>query len=200
MKPLAYTGLYLGGLDYAIINPIFFPYRLKKFHSLGNNGLTLTIALGSCLDHSIVHRLIAGLDQGIAKINLIGNYPKITPNSDHHASIEQYQSLSPNQIAKVYLESDLAIGAGGVMTLEMIYFGLPLIVVSVASNQVSQCHYLKKQRLIKYLGHKHNWSETKLQKMLHSIIEKIPCFEHRQRCQVAVDGCGAQRIVSKLYP
>ena len=203
IKPLMYTGLYLGGLDYAIINPILSQYRIVKSVCVDVQRVfrkpILTIALGTCLDHSIVHRLIACLDNGTMMINLIGNYPEIHRFSSNLDNIRQYQSLSPDQLGEIYQESDLAIGAGGVMTLEMIYIGLPVIVVSVASNQLVQCQYLREKGLIQYLDHQHDWSETKLQKMVNHYLGHDQ-VEHRQKCQVAVDGCGAQRIVSKLYP
>lgn len=57
-----------------------------------------------------------------------------------------------SNLAEIYSQSDLAIGAGGATTGERIYLGLPSIVFSLADNQVEVAKYLDAKNYITFLG------------------------------------------------
>ena len=57
-----------------------------------------------------------------------------------------------SNMAEIYSQSDLAIGAGGATTGERIFLGLPSIVFSLADNQVEVAKYLDEKDYITFLG------------------------------------------------
>ena len=58
--------------------------------------------------------------------------------------------VNPKNIAKVFLNSNIAISAGGTTLWELLYLGIPTIVFETASNQKQIIHLLKKDNLILY--------------------------------------------------
>lgn len=92
--------------------------------------------------------------------------------------IEAIVSKAPNiklHIAVPYvrdllLQSDLYVGAGGTITWERAYLGLPSIVISVASNQEEVNEGLGDLGAIHYLGKRENVSDVEIQQAIHSLI------------------------------
>jgi len=66
------------------------------------------------------------------------------PNLDFH--------LQTYGIAKLMAGADLSIGAGGTMTWERCYLGLPTIIIAIAENQDRMCRELDKKGAAVYLG------------------------------------------------
>lgn len=65
-----------------------------------------------------------------------------------------------NNMAKLMVKSDLAIGAGGSTTWERCYLGLPTIVLIVAQNQSETTQALAEKGIIINLGYAKNVSES----------------------------------------
>jgi UDP-2,4-diacetamido-2,4,6-trideoxy-beta-L-altropyranose hydrolase len=57
-----------------------------------------------------------------------------------------------SNMAEIFSQSDLAIGAGGATTGERIFLGLPSIVFSLADNQVEVAKHLHENNYITFLG------------------------------------------------
>ncbi len=54
-----------------------------------------------------------------------------------------------------YLESDLAVSAGGSSCYELAYFGIPNVIITIADNQLGIAREFHRQHLGVYLGMKH---------------------------------------------
>ena len=60
--------------------------------------------------------------------------------------------LNPNSIFDIMMKCDLAILAGGTMTFEAVHCRLPMIIISIANNQVNQSIGWENIGVAKYLG------------------------------------------------
>lgn len=66
------------------------------------------------------------------------------PSTDYHCQVEN--------MAELIARADLAIGAGGSVTWERCFLGLPALVITVADNQVETARDLAEAGVIEYLG------------------------------------------------
>lgn len=103
---------------------------------------------------------------------------------------------SPEDMAEVYLESDIAISAGGSSCYELAHFGIPNIIIAVADNQIKVSHELDKQKVSIYLGKK---NELKAERLTYNVKELIDNYSLRKQMRLngrkLVDGKGKERIV-----
>ncbi|GAG07678.1 unnamed protein product, partial [marine sediment metagenome] len=103
---------------------------------------------------------------------------------------------SPENMANLYLESDIAISAGGSSCYELAYFGIPNIIITLADNQLNIAHELDKQKISTYLGTK---NEIEIEQLKNKVKELINNDSLRktmsQNGKKLVDGKGKERIV-----
>jgi len=104
---------------------------------------------------------------------------------------------SPKDISNLYLESDIAISAGGSSCYELAYFGIPNIIITIADNQLNIAKELDREKISIYLGLKNEIKKEKLQNKVKELINN-----HLLRKTISkngkklVDGKGKERIVS----
>ena len=97
-------------------------------------------------------------------------------------------------------QSDLAFGATGVTTWERMCLGLPSIVITIADNQVPAATALHNDGLITYLGCDHEVTIQSVQEAITSkMADKGALKQESERIKCFVDGCGASRVVDKIY-
>ncbi|MBI5329733.1 MAG: UDP-2,4-diacetamido-2,4,6-trideoxy-beta-L-altropyranose hydrolase [Betaproteobacteria bacterium] len=131
----------------------------------------------------------------------------INPASPHAASLRQQadgcaQVVLHNELpslAPLMVQADLALGAGGATSWERCCLGLPALVITLAENQKPIAAELDRRGLLRWLGHKHEVSETTFTQALQDIFATgiSPEWAERFR-QQPVDGQGAERVVSTL--
>jgi len=61
------------------------------------------------------------------------------------------------KVLKLIINSDLAIGSGGINLLERLFLGLPSIVITTADNQLNAVKNYNKNKKILYFGHSNNF-------------------------------------------
>ena len=107
--------------------------------------------------------------------------------------------FSPENMADLYIDSDISISAGGSSCYELAYFGIPNIIISVANNQVNIAKELDKKKVSFYLGRKEDFSSKKLKERLLELINNSS-----QRAKMIhngislVDGQGKKRIIESM--
>lgn len=79
--------------------------------------------------------------------------------------------LQTSRIATLMAAADLAIGAGGTMTWERCYLGLPAIIVSIAKNQDRTCQALAQKNAAVYLGKQEEAGIRSIADAIHFAIE-----------------------------
>lgn len=111
-------------------------------------------------------------------------------------AIELYEHVP--RMSEFLARADIAIGAGGVATLERLSAGLPSIVVSVAENQEHISEALARDSLIVYLGPS---SVATAQALCNAVSELAPAEVRRTfawRGPDVVDGFGTQRVARRM--
>lgn len=104
-----------------------------------------------------------------------------------------------DQIAKIFWNADLGIGAGGTTTWERCALGLPSIVVSIAENQEKISEDLAKTGAILYVGRSDAVTAETLGRVISTVLN-CPGFlqalsDHASRL---VDGKGAKRVALQM--
>lgn len=80
-------------------------------------------------------------------------------------------TVQSQDIASIMAQTDLAIGAGGIMAWERCAMGLPSICWSIAANQIMQNQSLSEHNAIVYLGEEQTEIESSLTPVLDELIE-----------------------------
>ena len=131
----------------------------------------------------------------------------IGESNPHRAQIERL--CDDNSGFKLYIQIDymaelmsrahLAIGAGGTVNWERFYLGLPVLVVSIAENQVKGSEDLAESGMIHYLGHYDKVTKKIISEKLKEILnqpEELEKLSHMVKN--LVDGKGVSRVVDEL--
>jgi UDP-2,4-diacetamido-2,4,6-trideoxy-beta-L-altropyranose hydrolase len=106
---------------------------------------------------------------------------------------------SPENMADIYLESDIAISAGGSSCYELAYFGIPNIIITVADNQLNIAKELDKKNVSIYLGKKEDFSSNKIKENVLKLINDNSLRKNMaENGRKLVDGKGKQRIIEVM--
>lgn len=106
---------------------------------------------------------------------------------------------SPVNMADIYLDSDIAVSAGGSSCYELAYYGIPNIIVATADNQLKLAQELDNKKVSIFLGKK---EVVKLEKIKEHIEYLINDYSLRksmsQNGKKLIDGKGKVRIVDNI--
>jgi len=103
---------------------------------------------------------------------------------------------SPENIVDLYLDTDIAISAGGTTCYELAYFGIPNIIITIADNQFKNASELDKQKVSIYLGKKEEIKPKQLKNKFNELVNNLPLSKNLSRNgKKMVDGKGKERIV-----
>ena len=103
-----------------------------------------------------------------------------------------------NKISKIMENSDLSIGAGGSMTWERAYLGIPSIVSILSKNQLEITNTMEKKGCIYNMG----WAKDVKISDYEKIFQKIKIKELNtmsRKNKKLVDGRGISRISKKIF-
>jgi len=102
-------------------------------------------------------------------------------------------------LADLMSTSALAIGAGGVTSLERICLGLPSLVTTIAVNQIRSTQRLASLGLLRYLGHWPVIDPASIAESTEALLEDAH-WRHRSNAlgMELVDGRGASRVAQEM--
>jgi len=176
----------------------------RKEKRIKKNVEKILVTLGG-IDHGdltlqILKILKEIIDKNVEIIVVIGPLNKI--NDDFQSKINEEDNpnfrfvFSPENMADLYLESDIAISAGGSSCYELAYFGIPNIIITVADNQLNIAKKLDKKNVSVYIGRKEDFSSKKLKE---NLLELINNSSQRGKMikngMSLVNGQGKKRII-----
>lgn len=104
----------------------------------------------------------------------------------------------PEEVPALMASCDLAILAGGTMSYEASYLGLPLILVPVAANQLRACRGWQTRAEAIVLDSPQTLTVAALEAALKTLIDD-PSRRSRMGQTGLVDGQGAERLISALF-
>tara|TARA_B100001540_G_scaffold174001_1_gene153748 strand:- start:898 stop:1947 length:1050 start_codon:yes stop_codon:yes gene_type:complete len=107
-------------------------------------------------------------------------------------------STESKKLSKLIQNSDLSIGAGGSMTWERAYLGIPSIVSILSKNQIEITKSMEKKGCIYNMGWSKNVKISDYQKILDRlVINELNSMSQKNR--KVVDGKGISRIDEKIF-
>jgi len=149
----------------------------------------------------IVKILQNNIDETI-KLNVVVN--------ENYRSLKKLQDLSEKnkqiilwnnvkEMGKLMKEMDLAISAGGSTVWELLYIGVPTILMIIADNQKDIAKNLSKDGYIENLGWYNKISDKEI---LMKIMELVNNNQKRERLfkqgQKLIDGSGKKKIAKEV--
>ena len=103
-----------------------------------------------------------------------------------------------NKISKIMENSDLSIGAGGSMTWERAYLGIPTIVSIISKNQLEITNTMEKKGCIYNMGWARDVTISDYEKIFQKIkIKDLNTMSGKNK--KLVDGRGISRINKKIF-
>ncbi len=113
------------------------------------------------------------------------------PNVSYHCQI--------SHIASLMACADIALGAGGVTTLERCCLGLPAVVVAVADNQIDVSVSMAEAGCIRFLGKAGDVSADDMANALRDLTDRPhELAEMSANGMAMVDGNGCERVAAAL--
>ena len=111
----------------------------------------------------------------------------IGSNNDNRHQIEELISLHPSALLHVQVENmkellakaKLAVGAGGVNTLERIAVGVPSVVITTADNQLPSIKQLHKNGVVLWVGHFNEVSDRDICLTIERTIQDLGKIKKR---------------------
>lgn len=107
--------------------------------------------------------------------------------------------IQPADVAGLFASCDLALLGGGISIYEAAACGLPMIVASLADNQLRQCQAWNDLGAAIFLGRADELAATQIDSTVRTLIGDRRKREHMSAIgRNAVDGRGAERLASHL--
>lgn len=104
-------------------------------------------------------------------------------------------------VPEFFLSADLAIGAGGISTLERIATGLPSLVILTADNQRKVSRMAEEQGVITVLGESSEVGVDDIEAALRHFVSHPEVLEElSSKCLCHVDGRGTARTAALIQP
>jgi UDP-2,4-diacetamido-2,4,6-trideoxy-beta-L-altropyranose hydrolase len=103
---------------------------------------------------------------------------------------------SPENMADIYLQSDIAVSAGGSSCYELAYFGIPNVIVATADNQIKLAQELDERKISIFLGKKEIVKAEKIRGHVEKLKNDYSLRKSMsQNGKKLIDGKGRVRIV-----
>lgn len=162
----------------------------------------ILITLGGTDPDNFILKVLQSLeniDRNITRTVVLG------PFNQNYDEIEKYKKkssqnikfvITPEDITGIYLDSDIAISAGGTSSYELAYFGIPNIIITVAENQKNIAYEMDRKQVSISIGRKKEFDPEVLKNKLKELIEK-PSLRSKmsENGKKLIDGKGKIRVV-----
>lgn len=163
------------------------PKRLLIFFSaIDTDGLTLKVL-----------KLIKSNNNSLAIDIIIGSKSKdISMIKEALDETSDNLYVDCNEVAKVMLEADIAIGAGGCVSWERASLGLPTLLIAIADNQQEIAKQLAAKKAVIYLGNKTEFEASQLLEKLNQLINDKNFYKNMVDSSLTVcDGQGINKVI-----
>lgn len=197
----------LAGAKYALLRPEFAAQREESLarRKKGGGVERILVSLGLTDIGGITARVVAALLAGPlqAKIDVV-----VGPDAPSRSALEDMGArdkrlvlhVDPPDMARLMVEADLAIGAGGTTTWERCCLGLPTIVLVLASNQKLIARNLEEAGAVLVTCGAGVPELAELVEKVQDMIDRPAIFCAMSTAAAAiVDGRGAERVRRSIH-
>jgi len=149
---------YLLGPRYVIL-PISFNHEIISQRKYSNATQNVLVAMGGGDEYNLTLKIVTDL----LELNSLTLHIILGAGYEYEDSLSKLLSNSclkyktykniKNMFAK-YMECDVGIGAGGLISSELVATKTPTILISTYEHQIERCQFFDNKGLVIYLGHK----------------------------------------------
>ena len=189
----------LRGSAYVMLRDELLVREKKKYH---DSVKKILITLGGSDPDNYLLKVLQSLDTVAKKVDvqvIVGPFNQFLSQLKSYVKQSNANIVlitSPEKMVDFYLESDLAVSAGGSSCYELAYFGIPNVIITIADNQLGIAREFHRQQLGVYLGMKHQVKPEAIKNKIKELIENHSLRQRMSRNEkILVDGKGKQRIV-----
>ena len=192
------------GPKYVMLRDELLIRERKKFK---NNVEKILVTLGGVGYSNLIDKIPKNLKEIIDKnIEIIVIFPSLNNiNEKFHLKINKFNNsnfrivFSPENMADLYLESDIAISAGGISCYELAYFGIPNLIISIAENQLNIAKELNEKNVSVYLGKEEEFDFNIIKENILKLINDNSLRRKMSKNGIKlVDGKGKKRIIEVM--
>ncbi len=190
---------FLLGTKYVMLRDELLKIEMKRYN---DSVKKILITLGGIDKDNLTLKIIKNINEINAEVKLI---VVSGPYNTHYDDLKKFANnnsrkidviSSPRSMLDIYLESDIAISAGGSSCYELAYFGIPNIIITVADNQLNIAKALDKKNVSIYLGKKEEFSSNRIKENVLKLINDNSLRKNMaENGRKIVDGKGKKRIV-----
>ena len=148
---------FLLGLQYAIL-PLNFDFEKIAARTFLQKPETLLIAMGGADDLNFTQKVIDVLLQNRISLKIIiivgsgYRYKDELEASLKNSSIQYEIKQNVTNMFEEYMRCDIALGAGGLTSFELIATRTPAIIIATYEHQIARSVYFDHEEMVKYLG------------------------------------------------
>lgn len=194
------------GTDFALLRPEFSD-RSRKRHSAAQQAVRkVLIAPGQTDPSHITGRAVEATQAALAdaEIDIVIGQPSanlLEELESRSGSIRLHLNVSAQAMAELVSGADLAIGSGGVSSLERCVLGLPSIVIVTAENQTHVATELERSGAVVVAGSCADVSVSTLTKQISELANAPKRLSKMsERASVICDGRGVFRAIAAMVP
>jgi len=196
-----------------LLQPPFFLIREEFQNSPKSSGmgaypaLKILISMGGSDSQNVTAKVLKSLaHQSLEQCSI----KVIVGSSNPHLKLleleaQRFQNTSvelvinPPKVSDIMRWADVSISAGGVMSYELAFLGVPQINLSIAENQRESAKALAATGASSYLGDAQNLSEKDLCDAFLAIVQSSEKLSKMaNQAKLLVDGKGAGRVVESM--
>lgn len=197
-----YTVLLLGA-EYALLRRQFrdLPQSTKKIAPVARQ---LLVTFGGSDTHRQLRKVLDALAQitdAALTVKIVGGTRDLSREMGGGLLSRHTIEFLPNVTRMVDLmqQCDMALCAAGSTTLELAYLGVPMLVTSIADNQLGIMDGLAQSGAALALGRHEEVTAAQMATQLDRILADPGCRQQMSRAgQALVDGLGPNRVLSVL--
>jgi len=192
------------GPSFAVLRPEF--SRTAQRKELDEKSIRILVTFGGGNDHGAIIFVLESLfkKRPNATFVILSGYENKS-NSEiinwiklHNCSrIEIY--INPTEVQPIMISCDFAIMSGGTSTFEAVTCGLPMIIITIADNQVKQALGWEDVGVGRYLGSIDSINVNTLQGSVDEFLKKTPFLKMKEKISNSMRIKGAKKITEMLF-
>jgi UDP-2,4-diacetamido-2,4,6-trideoxy-beta-L-altropyranose hydrolase len=194
------TTLSLSGLDYTLIDRAFAAQPFTIRPTPGN----LFLTQGGSDTWNMLSVLVGALTPWLIRHGNVTLHVHTGPAFEHERDLAQALAALPTpwrrhgrvaDLPGLMADMDMAITAGGVMTLELLAVGVPCITITAEEKEMETISALAHRGLVHNLGFRKAATAEKVSSALDHLFAQAHRQTLSETTRLALDGRGAERII-----
>jgi len=159
--------IFLLGPEYVILPGSFDIDRIHN-RDCSHPPEKLLICMGGADEYDFTHQVvkrIADLDNRMKLVIILGSGYQFRDGLEQYLETTGCRFEIKENISTIfeeYMQCDLAVGAGGLVSSELIATGTPALLIATYEHQEARCRYFDKKGWAIYLGSRDDWKITEL--------------------------------------